>query len=328
MNRNPRFSLFIPAILAFLGLLLLVTFPAAAQTNPTAQALFDAVNQLRFEENLPAYVANPILMEVAQNHSRYQASLGTWTHIGSGGTTVLQRAQSAGYGIGKKVTCSENVTFGFQMSAKRALEIWSAGEDLNNLISTSYVDAGVGAYIIDNGNVFYTLMICAIEGEPVTPTQTPAGEFVWGVSTTTPEPNGAIYHVVQEGQALESLARAYGVSLSDLRALNNLQPNEGIFIGDVLLIRPAHTPTPTMEIPPSPTPVTLEATATLRPTRTPFTPQPTIQQATRTPLPTLTPRPFAWVGSPQVGNGLLAIVFTCAAAGLLLIAYGFYLRRK
>lgn len=328
MKHNLRFLIPMFSLLTAFGFLFLAARPATAQANTNAQALFDAVNELRTEQNLAAYTANPILMEVAQNHSRYQASLGTWTHIGSGGTTVLQRAQAAGYGIGATIVCAENVTFGYQMSAAQAIVIWSGEVDRGNLLSSDYVDTGVGAYTADNGNVFYTLMVCAIDSATASPTQTPAGEIVWGVSTTTPEPDGAIYHIVQEGQALESIARAYGVNVTELRALNNLQVNQGLFIGDVLLIRPAHTPTPTVEIPPTPTPMSIRATSTLRPTRTPSTPKPSAMVSTRTPLPTETPDPMGWVRSKEFGNSLLGLVILSAAAGMGLIVYGFMLRRK
>lgn len=328
MKTPMRISSIIVTALALLGVLALAARPAAAQANQTAKSLFDAVNNLRTGENLGAYQANEILMKVAQEHSRYQASLDTWTHIGPNGTTALQRATNAGYGTGKTVTCAESVIFGYQMSAGRAIEMWSAGQDKDVLISELYADTGVGAYIAENGNIFYTLMVCSAVSQASTATPTSAGEVVWGVSTTTPEADGAIYHIIQEGQALESIARAYGITLANLRALNDLQANQSIFPGDVLLIRPANTPTPTLEIPPSPTPITLDATATLRPTRTPSTPSPAVVQATLTPRPTTTPAPFEWVGSPQVGNGLLGMVVLSAAAGIILIAYGFTLRRK
>jgi LysM repeat protein len=328
MKSPARLLALLTSFLVLLGLFLTLYRPAAAQANPTAQALLEEIDRLRSEQDLPAFTPNSVLMEVAQNHSRYQASLGVWTHIGAGGTTPLQRAQAAGYGLGMTVACVENVTFGYQWNAARALEAWSGQEDQANLLSLLYFDIGVGAYTAENGNTFYTFMACSSTAQALTPTNTPAGEIVWGVSTTTPEPDGAIYHIVQEGQALESIARAYGVNLADLRALNNLQPNQGLFIGDVLLIRPAHTPTPTLELPPSPTPITLEATATLRPTRTPFTPQPTVVQATRTPAPTPTSRPFEWILHPQVGNTLLVLVFVSAGLGAVLIIYGLMLRRK
>jgi len=83
------------------------------------------------------------------------------------------------------------------------------------------------------------------------------------VDVATPQVNGAVIHTVVKGQALWSIALAYGVTVDQIRALNNLSANEAIYEEQQLYIRAAHTPTPS----PSPT------NTLMPPTRTPIPPQ-------------------------------------------------------
>ena len=55
--------------------------------------------------------------------------------------------------------------------------------------------------------------------------------------TSTPDQDGKVYHEVQYGQSLWSLAIAYGVKIDEIRALNNLAAEEIIYQGERLLVR-------------------------------------------------------------------------------------------
>lgn len=83
--------------------------------------------------------------------------------------------------------------------------------------------------------------------------------------TPTPGPDGRILYIVQEGDTLWRVSAITGVSLDELRALNNLGIDEPIIPGQELLIGyggPAEViPTPG----PSPTPEILQPTATPEP---------------------------------------------------------------
>lgn len=59
-------------------------------------------------------------------------------------------------------------------------------------------------------------------------------------ATATPSADGALYHTVLEGQAPDSIARLYGITVSTLLTNNNLEWTSIINIGDVLLIRRAN----------------------------------------------------------------------------------------
>ncbi len=95
--------------------------------------------------------------------------------------------------------------------------------------------------------------------------------------------DGAVVHIVGDGETLAGIAEAYGVSMITIREMNGLAPDSTlIFPGQKLIIQLAPTPTLTPTI----TPVTP------RPTRTPTPVTPTRTPApTRTPMPSLTPTP-------------------------------------
>ena len=136
----------------------------------------------------------------------------------------------------------------------------------------------VGAGVTEkDGNVYYILDVSTVYGISTgnsanTSAGTPVGKQptrsttpqVVPVIVSTPKPDGSISHVVQPGQALWSIAIAYGVTVEQLRLLNNFAPDtNNIYIGEPLVIRIASTPLPTPTITPTPR----------QPTRTPVPPQ-------------------------------------------------------
>ncbi|HEY3345455.1 MAG TPA: LysM peptidoglycan-binding domain-containing protein, partial [Anaerolineaceae bacterium] len=130
--------------------------------------------------------------------------------------------------------------------------------------------------------------------------------------TSTPDANGTVVHIVQYGQALISIASAYGITLKDLKALNNLQA-DSITAGQKLIIRVGATPTIT-------TTVTRTATTTVKPTSTPRSRTPTAPPTTPTAAPTrtATPRPpLIDLGSDRQTLGV-GIIVVCAL-GLVVV---------
>lgn len=103
-----------------------------------------------------------------------------------------------------------------------------------------------------------------------TTTPAPTVEVIIPVEVSTPQPDGSIIHIVQQGQALLHIASAYGVELSELLGLNGLTPTSVIFPGDELIIKLAEaTPTPTLTRLVTTATATSKASATARPTWTP-----------------------------------------------------------
>ncbi|MDZ4767455.1 MAG: LysM peptidoglycan-binding domain-containing protein [Chloroflexota bacterium] len=87
----------------------------------------------------------------------------------------------------------------------------------------------------------------------VPPTATPI-PFAAFVNAQPPQADGSILHVVRQGDTLAAIAFAYGVSVEEIRELNNLRGTRWILVGQELKIQdasateatPALTPTATL----------------------------------------------------------------------------------
>jgi LysM repeat protein len=297
----------------------------------TANDLIAAVNELRASNGLAALKVNSALMAAAQSHSNYQATTGQGTHTGSGGSRPVDRASAAGYGGGASIFISENIAWGGSMNVSAAIRIWQGDSlHLNTMLGSSYTDAGAGV-ATSGGNSYFTLDVGYVAGSPG-PTRAPGTTspgaqvtFLYDANpfmTVTPQPDGAIVHTVQEGQALWNISAAYGVTIDELLKLNNLTNTSVIFVGQKILVRaagPAMSNTPAgTDTPAPPTP-----TRTRRPTMTarPDTPTGAAPAASSTPaagkkIPAM-PKSLAeilqWAIIALVGGGLILML----AGGLL-----------
>lgn len=123
---------------------------------------------------------------------------------------------------------------------------------------------------------------------------TPAPTIV--ILTSTPQPDGSVVHEVAPGQALWSIAQAYGLSIDAINQLNNLATDAVLYAGDKLIVAPSFTPTS------SPT-----VTNTLPPpTRTPM-PTRTLRPPTLTPTPKPLVPPLEGDMRRSLGIGLIAV---------------------
>ncbi len=330
---------------AFLSLVVAVLLLASAFAKPiprrewnqparvaSASELIQLVNQLRAANGLPAYQVNRALMAAAQAHSEYQASIGSVTHSGPGGTRPRDRAIAAGYGGGGTVFISENIAGGRGLTPQQAIQWWQGDSlHINTMLSSSYQDVGAGVAEA-NGVVYYTLDVGYVAGvasppqesAPGTPTggggaPTVTAQVIIPVQVATPRSDGSIVHVVQTGQALWNIAAAYKVPLTDLLALNGLTDTSFIYPGDKILVRPPQataTPSPT----PTPTPA---PTSTPRPSRTPTS----APVATQTLTPGLT-SPSASTSPPAATDPLLVGIGVLATLGTALVLLGTLLKRR
>lgn len=231
--------------------LLNIGTPAGQAQSSSAYDLIAAVNQLRANNGLPAYQINSALMSAAQAHSDYQASTGSITHTGAGGTSAKDRAVAAGYGGGAAVFVSENIAGGSSFSVQSVVQMWQGDSlHLNTMLGGSYQDVGAGV-ATSGGSTYYTLDVGYIAGESsgasnsdapsssgaLGAESTPAAAF-FPVIISTPNPDGSILHIVQPGQSLWSIAATYKVDLPVLLELNGLSNNGLIFPGDELVIKP------------------------------------------------------------------------------------------
>lgn len=265
----------IPLSLAMIFILAPWQRPEVASAGELLSAadVIAAINQYRAQNGLYAYQPNSILMSTAQDQSNYQASIGSITHTGAGGTLPIDRAYDAGYGDGQLVFVSEIIYGGTNATVNTAVTWWK-GSPIHNqqMLATTYIEIGAGV-ATDGTWVYYTAVMGYVAGGEAPPdagSGNPGGGAPAPVLVSTPNADGSIVHIVQSGQTLVGIAQAYGVTLPEIYINNNLNEFSIIYPGDEILIKPASsqaTATPTLQTP--------TATRTLSPTPTPtYTPSP------------------------------------------------------
>jgi hypothetical protein len=103
---------------------------------------------------------------------------------------------------------------------------------------------------------------------PIPDTKTPVIiPILW--TTSTPNLDGSVIHVVQSGQTLIGISSVYQVPLDELFLINNLTKSSVIYPGDQIIVKPARqtatltsTIIPTFTLTPSPKPPTLTSSLT------------------------------------------------------------------
>ena len=238
-----------------LGLFLFLTASLNQQTTNPVQAqsageIIQLVNGFRTANGLPPFQINSALSVAAQNQASYMAANGIFSsHIGAGGSTPQSRANASGY-IGQ---VSENIVGGTNMSASRGLTWWrNSPVHYNTLITSRYIEAGTG-FSTNGSENFYVLVVGRPSDAPPpnnTRDESPEPLFITPIVLSPPNEDGSVIHVVQDGQALWSLAAHYEVELSDLMLFNNLSDSALVRPGDEIIVRLADGQEP----PPTPTP--------------------------------------------------------------------------
>jgi len=297
MYRKPSFTAF---LLILLTIFLLRATPTQAQA-PSAYDLISTVNGWRISAGLSPLEIDNALMAAAQGHSEYQASIGSWSHVGAGGTYEWDRAAAAGYGSGANIKCDEAVAIA-NVTTSVDTVVYTLWNDYDHrdlvLLNASYVHVGAAA-VEAGGLVYYTLDACYTgSGAASNASSNPTGnttissfptatrEIIMAVQTAAPADDGSITHEVQPGQSLWAISDTYKVDSAIIAQLNSLATNNPvIFPGQKLLIRSSFTPTVSPTITETPIP----ATRTPRPTSTPLPARPT---KTATLTPTATDQPL------------------------------------
>ena len=143
------------------------------------------------------------------------------------------------------------------------------------------------------------------------------------IITSTPNPDGSIVHIVQEGETLWDIALAYGVPGSEIMGNSGNSPTvTDVYVGQVLIIRQPNLATQTPTLTPTPTRITPQATL-LRPTLTPIPTQTLLPTLTPTDQPNVLVRAFAdtrTVGLAMVGISGMGIA--------LVLIFGFFKKSK
>ncbi len=322
-------------------LLLFLAFPAApVQASrpldaPSPYDLIAEVNALRAAYGLGPLEVNSQLMSSSQIYADYLISSGSSGHYASG--TPDTRAAAAGYPVKPGLDIQEcwAAQYGSSASASKAVyEQWSDAEHMAVMLHPYAVHVGAGVSKGSDGRVVFILDVAVDfngdlrKGTPL-PTRDPNATvdpnsppqatrvYINPVVTVTPQADGQVIHEVKAGEAVWSIATAYGVKVEDLIRLNNLSATPVVYPGQKLVVRvgatalPSASPTPTG---PTPT-LTPDPTATRRP------------QVTRTPQssPTPTPAPNAGITRRTIGLGLIVL---CTAGLAAVLASGFFSQKK
>jgi len=308
----------------------------------SAYDVIAAVNQVRSANGLSAYQVNGALMAAAQAHSEYQASIGSITHTGSGGSNATGRGMAAGYGGGASVSVVENIYGGMNASPQQAVSWWQGDSlHLNTLLSTKAVDAGAGVATA-GGVVYYTLDVGYVIGSEGSGSSSSSGSSstsgsgvpsstvvaFYPVVISTPGPDGSVVHVVQPGQTLWSIAASYKISLPDLLTLNGFTSSTFIYPGQKIILKspgvlPGSTSTATAS---SQTPTQVrELTTTMIPS--PVT-EVALLVTTGVPASIEASEPSENSNITRKTDPLLFMVGILVFGGFILLVVGFVLQRR
>jgi len=292
MNKK-SFGFFTVTLLALtLGLLpLKIVFarPPVQEEMPDPADVINAVNALRLAYGIPPLSVHPVLMQVAQLQAdALAASEGAVGHMRPEGMTLGQQLIMLGYPLSGDLRLdgyrSENWVAA--ATVDEAISFW-LGDDphTNTMLSLNRSDIGAGVAASDQ---IYIVIETALQtksghqqseaydiltGIPLTQaayfgnaTQSAGNslipEYIIPVVRNTARPDGDVFHKVQYGQTLWSIAVTYGTTIKQLRAWNNLGEETTIYEGQLLLVQkgatqpppPTNTPQPIPTISPTASP--------------------------------------------------------------------------
>ncbi len=282
-----------------------------------------AVNSLRADNDLAALSTSVYLMAAAQNQANYLANTygatppgETEGHIGAGGSDATSRAEEAGYVFTTGIQVRENWA---GVSSNTTLDelinsVWGDADHTNVMLHPYGIQIGAGVAQTED-TVYYVLNVIvdyasSPTGLVTSKTETPE---VVPVNVATPQTDGSIVHTVEKGQALWSIAITYGVTVDQLRILNNLSETANIYEGQQLYVRAAYTQTPTMTSTVTPMP----------PTRTPIPPQ--TPQALKTQADASDSNSIVTQGNRQVLG--IVLIIGCGI-GLAYLIYSMFRKRE
>lgn len=264
--------------------------PAPYQIATPGQ-LIEAVNNLRISYGLPPLAVHQILMQTAQSQADYMAATGNVTHARPGGITYTQQLLSLGFPLAGDLSLggfrAENILYSSgPLDWSGVPPGWQDELHMNTMLSQNFTHIGAG--ISQSGDSYYYAVDTAAatgsgqmqDNASAMLTSVPGGGEASGVSqymipvtVSTARPDGSVYHKVQYGQSLWSIAIAYGTTIKNIQALNNLGDDLVVYQGQELLVQQSATaPAPSVSeatVTPQTTP-TIASTSTASPTPTPL----------------------------------------------------------
>jgi uncharacterized protein YkwD len=349
--RIPFFALLILALLILAPFLRprtdVLARPLPQEETPAAADLIVAVNALRVSNGLAALSAHPVLMQVAQWQAQTLAgSEGASGHSRPPDMTLGQQLLALGYPLSGDLTLdgyrSENIVWGPGMGVQDAVTAWGGDfEHTNTMLSPNRSDIGAAVasaqdewgfivhyYVLEtalqtssgrmqlDAHPILTAIAANQAAYSAGATQSAADgllpQYVIPVVRSTALPNGDVFHKVQYGQTLWSIAVTYSGRIDQIRTWNGLGDTTAIYVGQNLLVQKAATPPPQASATSPQAPASAATATPTLPTPGPTsTVQPSSTSATRD---RPSPPPFGlWVGL------VLAVVVVGALIGAWLI---------
>lgn len=259
----------------------------AADPEQMRLSLFDMLNTLRIKYGCGELKNDIHLAAAAQHQAEYLAKIGKLDSAGPAGESVYDRVQDAGYGGDKTFTAREtNAKVWVDTDADYLVEqvLRKSQASVRVIFDPAVRQIGIGIADAPDKHRYYVLTLAGLDDgtddysmtRPTYDYRTPkptvsATPTIQPLITSTPNPDGGVYHIVQEGETFSEIALAYGLDWYTLSVLNHIKLSDTtpvvILEGQTLVIAPTYTLTPT----PTPTKTPLPPTSTPRPT---FTPDP------------------------------------------------------
>ena len=153
-------------------------------------------------------------------------------------------------------------------SAQGGQHVVQRGENLFR-IALRYgvtVDAMARANGLADPNQIYVGQALVIPGAE----QAPAVQDTGAAPAPAPVTSAPVYHIVQRGETLNTIARQYGVGWQEIATLNNLANPNRILVGQQLVVMNTAAPD-TAAVPPVPAPVAADPVITSAPAAAPAT---------------------------------------------------------
>jgi uncharacterized protein YkwD len=131
--------------------------PSAALIATVEKQAFDLINKKRTEAGLESLVWNEEIAELARLHSQDMADQKYFSHRGSDGSMVDDRADKLG--INNWSAIGENIAFerGFDDAANFAVDRWmDSPAHKQNLLDKRWKESGMGVAILSDGTFYFT----------------------------------------------------------------------------------------------------------------------------------------------------------------------------
>ncbi len=263
---------------------------SAPLVGPDPVDIINAVNSTRLAYGLRPLAVHPVLMQVAQHEANGIAS-GMPGHWRPEGMTLGQWLLVSGYPLSGDLSLdgyrSENWVAAD--SLEQAMAFWlSDASHTDTILSAERSDLGVGVAVSDqiymvletalqtnsgkmqsDAAAFLTSIPMTQAAYSVNATQVAANggdasQYVLPVAINTALPNGDVYHEVEYGQTLWSIAVRYNTTIKQIQQLNNLSSTTVVVGQKLLVLNGVTAPAPSIGI--TSTPVYSEAAITMLPT--------------------------------------------------------------